>query len=618
TLNHHQRLDKVGAYLSNEIEILEMEQRIRSRVRQQMDRNQREYYLKEQLKAIHDELGGEHGNEISELREKIDSKGLPEDVATRMRKEVNRLERMTSTSPESAVIRNYVDWILSLPWQEHTADCLDIDVAERILNEDHFGLEKVKERIIEFLAVRQLTAEASTKMKGPILCLIGPPGVGKTSLGQSVARAMGRKFVRISLGGVRDEAEVRGHRRTYVGALPGRIIQAVKNAGTRNPVILLDEIDKMTSDFRGDPSAALLEVLDPEQNYMFTDHYLEVPYDLSEVMFITTGNVLYNVPRPLQDRMEVIEIGGYTEEEKVQIARRHLLPKQVVAHGLKPHYIEISDRVLRLILRYYTREAGVRNLERRLAAICRKAARRFVQARGTRVRITPHSLEEYLGPRRYPYETSFGAGQIGVAIGLAWTEHGGELLPVEVATMPGKGGLTITGRLGDVMQESAKAALSYARSRSEQLQIDRDFQETVDLHIHLPEGAIPKDGPSAGITIATALISALTKRPVRSDVAMTGEITLRGRVLPIGGLKEKAMAAHRAGIKRIVAPQENERDVVEIPRNVRREMEFIWVEEMDQVINEAFALQEPIIDEKETSADNVSFETNSQNTFLGT
>jgi ATP-dependent Lon protease len=618
TLDQFERLERVGVFLAREVEVLELEQKIRNKVRSQIDRNQREFYLREQLKAIHDELGGEAGNEIAELRQKVESKGLPEEVAGKMLKEVSRLERMSATSPESAVIRNYIDWVLALPWTEETEDRLDIDAAEQILNEDHYGLEKVKERIIEFLAVRQLTTGSGARMKSPILCLIGPPGVGKTSLGQSVARAMGRKFVRISLGGVRDEAEIRGHRRTYVGALPGRIIQAMKTAGTRNPLIMLDEIDKMSSDYRGDPSSALLEVLDPEQNFSFTDHYIEIPYDLSDVMFITTGNVLYNVPRPLQDRMEIIEIGGYTEEEKIQIARRHLLAKQVAAHGLKLHYIEISDRVLSQIIRYYTREAGVRNLERRLAAICRKAARRFVQGRTTRVRVTPHTLEEYLGPRRFIQEAPLGAGQVGVAIGLAWTEHGGELLPVEVATMPGKGGLTITGRLGDVMQESAKAALSYARSRSELLHIDPDFQEKYDLHIHLPEGAIPKDGPSAGITIASALISALTKKPLRGDVAMTGEITLRGRVLAIGGLKEKVMAAHRAGMRRIIAPAENERDVADIPRNVRRDLEFVWVEEMDQVINEAFSLPEPIIEEKEISAENVNLETHLEDTYLGT
>jgi ATP-dependent Lon protease len=605
-LDQAERLERVGGVLTNELEVLELDQRIRNKVRSQIDKNQREFYLREQLKAIHDELGGEGGSEMAELREKLEAKGLPEDVLTKLRKELNRLERMPSVSPEGTVIRNYIDWILALPWNERTTDVLDIAVAERVLNEDHYGLEKIKERILEFLAVRQLTqaalktepgADGQTEpatpaserrrrmLKGPILCFVGPPGVGKTSLGQSIADSMGRNFVRIALGGVHDEAEIRGHRRTYVGAMPGRIIQGMKTAGTKNPLILLDEIDKLASDYRGDPASALLEVLDPEQNWNFNDHYLDVPYDLSEVLFITTANNLYSIPRPLRDRMEVIELGGYTEDEKAQIARRYLLPRQLQAHGLQPGAVEIPEKMLRTIIRTYTREAGVRDLERKLAAICRKSARRVVQGRTTRVRITAHNLEEFLGPGRLSTEVDpIGVAQVGVALGLAWTEHGGELLPVEVATMPGRGSLTITGRLGDVMQESARAALSFARSRATALKIDPDFQEKTDLHIHLPEGAIPKDGPSAGITMASALISALTRHPLRHDTAMTGEITLRGRVLPIGGLKEKVLAAHRAGMKRVVAPAENRRDLLELPRNVRRDLEFIWVEDMDQVL----------------------------------
>lgn len=612
-LDQAERLERVGGVLTNELEVLELDQRIRNKVRSQIDKNQREFYLREQLKAIHDELGSEGGNEMAELREKIEAKGLPDEILAKVRKELSRLERMPSISPEGTVIRNYIDWILSLPWTERTHDVLDVAVAERVLNEDHYGLDKIKERILEFLAVRQLTqaalkarppAAASADgagtpaaaapeperkrrmLKGPILCFVGPPGVGKTSLGQSIADSMGRNFVRIALGGVHDEAEIRGHRRTYVGAMPGRIIQAMKLAGTRNPLILLDEIDKLASDYRGDPASALLEVLDPEQNWNFNDHYLDVSYDLSEVLFLTTANNLYSIPRPLRDRMEVIELSGYTEDEKVQIARRYLLPRQLQGHGLLAGAVEVPEKILRTIIRTYTREAGVRELERKLAALCRKAARRVVQGRTTRVRITQHNLEEFLGPGRPSSELDMaGEAQIGVALGLAWTEHGGELLPVEVATMPGRGSLTITGRLGDVMQESARAALSYARSRASTLQIDPDFQEKTDLHIHLPEGAIPKDGPSAGITMASALISALTRHPLRHDTAMTGEITLRGRVLPIGGLKEKVLAAHRAGMKRVIAPVENRRDLLEMPRNVRRELEFIWVENMDQVLD---------------------------------
>ncbi len=591
-LDQQERLEKVSVALAGEIDMLELDSRIRNKVRQQIDKNQREFYLREQLKAIYDELGGELGNESAELRKRVEDKQLPRDVHEKMLKEVSRLERMSSASPESNVVRTYLDWVLSMPWNDATEDNLDVTHAAEILDADHYGLHRVKDRILEFLAVRQLTTQAERKVKGPILCLAGPPGVGKTSLGQSIARSMGRKFVRISLGGVRDESEIRGHRRTYVGALPGRLIAALKQAGTKNPIILLDEIDKMSSDFRGDPASALLEVLDPEQNHNFTDHYIDLTFDLSEVMFITTANYLHNIPRPLLDRMEVIDISGYTEDEKVQIARRYLLPKQIEAHALEKSYLEVSDKMLRAIIRYYTREAGVRNLERKIATICRKAARLFVEGKTKRLRLNMSHLEEFLGVARYLEEPQIGASQIGVAMGLAYTEHGGEIMPVEVATMPGRGGLTITGRLGEVMQESAKAAMSYARSRSKELGINIDALEKSDLHIHLPEGAVPKDGPSAGITMATALISALSGRRIRSDTAMTGEITLRGRVLPIGGLKEKSMAAHRAGIKRIIAPAENKRDLKEIPKNVVKELEWVWVENMDEVVREILVAED--------------------------
>jgi ATP-dependent Lon protease len=597
-----ERLQYMASVLINSIDIIETEQRVRDKVRASLDKNQREFYLREQLKAIHDELSSEGGNEMAELREKLEARGLPPETLARMLKEVNRLERMPSVSPESTVLRNYIDWALVLPWKERTEDRIDLPLAEQVLEEDHYGLGQVKERILDYLAVRQLTmrkraeqanadgGSEAPRQHGAILCFVGPPGVGKTSLGQSIAKAMNRKFVRLSLGGVHDEAEIRGHRRTYVGAMPGRIIQSMKQAGTVNPVMLLDEIDKMTADMRGDPAAAMLEVLDPAQNHTFVDHYLDVPYNLSDVLFIATANNLHSIPRPLRDRMEIVEIGGYTEEEKVQIARRHLLPKQVDAHGLEVGFLEVPDARLRTIIRTYTREAGVRDLDRKLAMICRKAARRIVGGRITRVRVNQHNMEEFLGSPRFRAEIEQRHDQVGVAVGLAWTEHGGELLPVEVAVMPGRGALTITGRLGDVMQESARAALTFARSRAAQLQIDVEGLDKLDLHIHLPEGAIPKDGPSAGITMGVALISAITKRPVRSDIAMTGEITLTGRVLAIGGLKEKALAAHRSGMKYVVAPMANKPDWAELPRAVRAEMEFVWVETMDQVI--AMALRE--------------------------
>mgnify|MGYP002336092352 FL=1 len=583
------RLEHVAVHLSAEIDVAALERRIKDRVRDQIDRNQREYYLREQLKAIHDELGGENGNEFDTLRARITERGMHPEITERVLKEVARLERMPGVSAEATVVRTYLDTVLALPWNETSADRLDLAEAERILDADHFGLETVKERILDFLAVRKLThAHGSTQ----ILCLVGPPGVGKTSLGRSVASAMGRQFVRVSLGGVRDEAEIRGHRRTYIGAMPGRIISAMKQAGSSNPVILLDEIDKLSSDYRGDPAAAMLEVLDPEQNRTFADHFLDMPYDLSHVLFLTTANSMAPIPRPLRDRMEVIEIPGYSEEEKIEIGRKYLLPKQIAAHGLPAKSVSIPAKTWVRLVRDYTREAGVRQLERELAAICRRLAREVVRGKSDRMRLSESRLTELLGPARFGQDMHLGEDQIGLAIGLGVTEVGGELLPVEVATMPGKGSLTITGKAGDVMQESAQAAVSYARSRAGQLDIDPDFQAKLDLHIHLPEGATPKDGPSAGITMATALISALARRPVRGDTAMTGEITLRGRVLAIGGFREKALAAHRHGIKRLIAPKENSRDLAKLPAAVRREMEIVFAASMDQVIAAAIRLNE--------------------------
>jgi len=582
SLSPRARLEKLGEIISHEMDVLEIERKINLRVRKQMERTQKEYYLREQMKAIQKELGekDERLAEADEYRLKIDEAGLPDEVREKSLKEVERLEKMPPAAAEAVVIRNYLDWILSLPWSKQTEDRLDLAAAEKILDEDHYGLQKVKERIVEYLAVRQL----AKKLKGPILCLVGPPGVGKTSLAKSVARALERNFVRVSLGGVRDEAEIRGHRRTYVGALPGRIIQGMRQAKSQNPVFLLDEIDKMATDFRGDPSAALLEVLDPEQNNAFSDHYLEMPFDLSHVMFITTANAMYNIPQPLLDRMETIYLPGYTEEEKVKIAERYLFPKQLKEHGLDEAPVSISEKTLRRIIRYFTREAGVRNLERQLAAICRKVAREVVQDKKQRAVILPQSLEKYLGVPRYRFGAAEKDDEAGVATGLAWTEAGGDTLVIEVTLMRGKGKLLLTGKLGEVMRESAQAALSYIRTRVTELEIDENFYETYDIHIHIPEGAIPKDGPSAGITMATALVSALTRRPARHAVAMTGEITLRGRVLPVGGVKEKVLAAHRAGIKTILLPAENKKDLTEIPENVRRKLELVFVEHMDQVL----------------------------------
>jgi len=594
TFDPLERLEKICVIMGNEIEILELESTIRNRVRSQVDRTQKEFYLREQLRAIQEELGMETSSEANDLRARLHEKALPPDVATRVRKEIDRLENTPPQSAEIAVLRSYIDWVLALPWTERTEDSFSIEATRRVLDEDHYGLEGIKERIIDFLAVRQLRqrraslgGRVNSESQGQILCFIGPPGVGKTSLGRSIARALGRKFARISLGGVHDEAEIRGHRRTYVGALPGRIIQSMKTVGVRNPVFLLDEVDKLSAEYKGDPAAALLEVLDPEQNNMFTDHYLEVPFDLSEVFFICTGNVKYQIPRALADRMDIIDLPGYMLEEKINIGSRHLLPKVVAEHGLAPDQLKIPQSVMQHIVTGYTREAGVRNLERQLATICRKAARRIIEKPDAHLRLTNHSLEQYLGTPRYSDSPVTPSVQVGVAMGMAVTEMGGILLPVEVATMVGKGDLIITGQLGDVMRESAVAALSYIRSRAEELQIDPNFLDTTDLHIHMPENALPKDGPSAGITIATALISAMTGRQIRAGLAMTGEITLRGRVLGIGGLKEKVLAAYAANIYRLLIPSENKKDLAEVPPKVRQRIHFTMVDTMDQVIEEA-------------------------------
>ncbi|MFI8709819.1 endopeptidase La [Bacillus sp. NPDC077411] len=580
-----ERLHTLISFIQDEKELLNLEKKIGQQVKRSMERTQKEYFLREQMKAIQKELGDKEGKggEVEELREKIEESGMPEETKKAALKELDRYEKLPTSSAESGVIRNYIDWLLSLPWMEATEDRIDIVRAENILNEEHYGLEKVKERVLEYLAVQKLT----NSLKGPILCLVGPPGVGKTSLARSIATSVNRNFVRVSLGGVRDESEIRGHRRTYVGAMPGRIIQGMKKAKTINPVFLLDEIDKMSNDFRGDPSAALLEVLDPEQNHNFSDHYIEEPYDLSKVMFIATANTLASIPGPLLDRMEIISIAGYTELEKVHIAREHLLPKQLKEHGLKKGNLQVRDEALLEIIRYYTREAGVRTLERQLAKLCRKAAKIIVTEERKRVVVTEKNITELLGKRIYRYGQAETKDQVGMATGLAYTAAGGDTLAIEVSVSPGKGKLILTGKLGDVMKESAQAAFSYIRSRAEELHIAPDFHEKHDIHIHVPEGAVPKDGPSAGITMATALISALTGIPVSKEVGMTGEITLRGRVLPIGGLKEKTLSAHRAGLKKIILPAENERDLEHIPESVKENLTFVPVSHLDEVLEHA-------------------------------
>ncbi len=589
------RLELLVGFVDGEIDVQQLEKRIRGRVKSQMEKSQREYYLNEQMKAIQKELGelDDAPNELEDLARKVAESGMPKVVETKAKNELNKLKQMSPMSAEAAVVRNYLDWLLGVPWKKRTKVRKDLKVAQDTLDADHYGLEKVKERILEYLAVQSRV----TKMKGAILCLVGPPGVGKTSLGQSIAKATNRKFVRMSLGGVRDEAEIRGHRRTYVGSMPGRIVQNLNKTGSKNPLFLLDEIDKMSMDFRGDPSSALLEVLDPEQNNTFNDHYLEVDLDLSEVMFVATSNTL-NIPGPLLDRMEVIRIPGYTEDEKLHIAERYLVPKQLKANGLKPEELKIAESAIRDIVRYYTRESGVRNLEREIAKICRKVVKEIALAgpkpakkKATAISVTSKNLEKYQGVRRFDYGRAEEQNEIGLVTGLAWTEVGGDLLQIEVSLVPGKGGMTLTGQLGDVMKESASAALSVVRSRAESLGIDTDFLQKQDVHLHVPDGATPKDGPSAGIAMATALVSTLTKNPVRANVAMTGEITLRGRVSAIGGLKEKLLAAIRGGITTVIIPEENRKDLADIPANVTEGMKIIPVRWIDEVLE--LALERP-------------------------
>lgn len=591
TLGVAKRLEKLFGQIRSEIEILQTEERIKGRVKKQMEKTQREYYLNEQMRAIQKEMGekDDFKSELEELEKRIKRKKLSQEGAAKVRAEFKKLKLMSPMSAEATVVRNYIDWILSLPWYEKTRDKLDIDESTRILEEDHYGLEKPKERIIEYLAVQALVK----RIKGPILCFVGPPGVGKTSLAKSIARAMNRNFIRLSLGGVRDEAEIRGHRRTYIGAMPGKIIQSLKKVKSNNPVFCLDEIDKMSMDFRGDPSAALLEVLDPEQNFSFNDHYLDLDYDLSEVFFITTANNLHSIPPPLRDRMEIIQIAGYTEFDKLNIGRNFLVAKQCKANGLSLDNIAFSDDMLLYIIRHYTKEAGVRNLEREIASICRKVAKEVVRhGPETRIELTEDLVQEYLGIPKFRYGVAEEKDEIGLAVGLAWTEFGGDILGIETVVMPGKGKVQITGKLGDVMQESAQAALSYVRSRAKRLGIDPDFYQNFDIHVHVPEGAIPKDGPSAGITMATSIVSALARIPVRSDLAMTGEITLRGRVLPIGGLKEKILAAHRALLKTVLIPKDNAKDLKDIPAKILEEIQVELVEHMDDVLRKAMVVPE--------------------------
>jgi ATP-dependent Lon protease len=594
-----ERLNRIADVLDIEIEKLNMDRTIQTRVKRQMERAQKEYYLNEKIKAIQKELGRGEKSEFDELKKKIDTAGMPKEVHEKAIQELKKLEAMPPMSAESTVSRNYLDWLLAVPWKKKSKEIRNIEHAEKILNQDHYGLEKIKDRILEFLAVRQLVKNP----KGSILCFVGPPGVGKTSLGMSIAKATGRKFVRMSLGGVRDEAEIRGHRRTYIGALPGQIIQMMKKAGTKNPVFMLDEVDKMASDFRGDPSSALLEVLDPEQNWMFQDHYLDVEYDLSQVFFVATANVLHTIPPALQDRMEVLRLHGYTELEKVEIAKQFLVRKQREATGLTEKQLTFGDDALREIIRSYTREAGVRNLEREIGNISRKVARKVVKDATYTAALTAEKVNEFLGVTKFRDTLASEKSEIGLVTGLAWTEVGGSILSIEVAIVDGKGKLTITGQLGDVMQESAHAAMSYVRSRALRLGIPKDFYRNFDIHIHVPEGAIPKDGPSAGITMATAISSALSKIPVRRDIAMTGEITLRGKVLPIGGLKEKLLAALRAGIKEAIIPKENEKDLPEVPENIRGQMKIHFVENMDQVLK--IALETPLPDFPEEGAQTI-------------
>ncbi|MBA3071242.1 MAG: endopeptidase La, partial [Nitrospirae bacterium] len=581
-----QRLKKVSEILNRELELLTVQQKIQTEVRGEIDKNQREYFLREQLKAIQKELGDidERSEEIKEFKKKILEVKMPEKVQKEAEKQLKRLEKMHPDSAEAGTVRTYLEWMVELPWSKQTKDNLDIKAAKKVLDDDHYDLEKVKERILEYLSVRKLRKE---KMKGPILCFIGPPGVGKTSLGKSIARSLGREFVRMSLGGVRDEAEIRGHRRTYVGSLPGRIIQGIKTADTNNPVFMLDEIDKIGMDFRGDPSSALLEVLDPEQNNTFVDHYLTVPFDLSRVMFITTGNLVDTIPNPLRDRMEIIHLSGYTSEEKLGIAKNYLIPKQLEEHGITDKVLKIADSAVLTIISQYTREAGVRNLEREIANLCRKVAKKIAEGEQKNFLITSRNLHKFLGIPKYLLEEEMEKDEVGVSTGLAWTESGGDIIYVEATTMKGKGSLTLTGQLGDVMKESAQAALSYVRSKAKSLGIKDEVFSKIDIHIHVPAGATPKDGPSAGITMATAIASALTGKPVRKDSALTGEVTLRGRVLPIGGLKEKALAAKRMGIKHIVIPKRNKRDLEDIPKYVKKDLTFIFADTMDDVLKAA-------------------------------
>lgn len=585
TIDHEKRLELVNEIINKEIEILEIENQITTKVKTQINKSQREYYLREQMRVIQAELGQDAAieDEIDQWLVQLKKLKLPAKIHDKIEKEIKRLNKIQSGSAEGGVIRTYIEWILALPWNKASKSNFDLKNSEAILNEDHYGLEKVKERILEYLAVMKL----SKTLKGPILCLVGPPGVGKTSVAKSIARAVNREFVRMSLGGVRDEAEIRGHRRTYIGAIPGRVIAAIKDAGTNNPVFLFDEIDKIGSDFRGDPASALLEVLDPEQNRDFKDHYLDIPFDLSKVMFITTANTTDTIPRPLLDRMEVIQVSGYTEEEKVKIAERYLLPKKKKEHGLKEDNLSISEKTVRAVINNYTRESGVRNLEREIANLCRKTARNVVENNIKTAKITTANLETYLGKKRYRYDKIEGENEIGVTTGLAWTIVGGDTLFIETTLVPGTGQLVLTGQLGEVMQESAKAGISYIRSKAKELGIQENFYKENDLHIHIPEGATPKDGPSAGVTMCTALISTLTNTPVKKEVAMTGEITLRGKVLPVGGIREKVLAAHRAGIKKVLLPADNEADIDEIPENVRNKIKFVLINTVDEVLKHA-------------------------------